>query len=80
MAGIVAGGTDWDDSDRSRAVVHRKRLGGAVSARGAAIAPALIPVGLAMMAPVAELEWEVQLAAVPSFLTLAGIPLTFQSC
>lgn len=43
----------------------------------AATAPALILVGVAMMAPVSTIDWENPLVAVPAFLTLAGIPLTF---
>jgi AGZA family xanthine/uracil permease-like MFS transporter len=43
----------------------------------AATAPALILVGSLMMAPLAEIEWKDPLVALPCFLTLAGIPLTF---
>ena len=43
----------------------------------AATAPALIIVGAMMMAPLAEIEWSDPLIALPAFLTLIGIPLTF---
>ena len=43
----------------------------------AATAPALIIVGAMMMAPLAEIEWSDPVVAVPAFLTLIGIPLTF---
>lgn len=43
----------------------------------AATAPALIIVGAMMMAPLAEIEWGDPLIALPAFLTLIGIPLTF---
>jgi len=43
----------------------------------AATAPALILVGALMMAPLAEIEWKDPVVALPAFLTLAGIPLTF---
>ena len=43
----------------------------------AATAPALILVGSLMMAPLAEIEWKDPVVALPAFLTLAGIPLTF---
>ena len=42
-----------------------------------ATAPALILVGALMMAPLAEIEWKDPVVALPAFLTLAGIPLTF---
>jgi len=44
---------------------------------GAATAPALILVGALMMAPLADIEWENAEDAIPAFLTLAAIPLTF---
>ncbi|NKJ01025.1 NCS2 family permease [Novosphingobium sp. SG707] len=44
---------------------------------GAATAPALILVGALMMAPLADVEWTDPEDAIPAFLTLAGIPLTF---
>jgi len=43
----------------------------------AATAPALILVGAMMMAPLAEVEWDSPLDALPAFLTVIMIPLTF---
>ena len=43
----------------------------------AATAPALILVGALMMAPLAASDWDDQLVAIPGFLTLVAIPLTF---
>ncbi|MDB5690590.1 MAG: family permease [Sphingomonas bacterium] len=43
----------------------------------AATAPALILVGALMMVPLAEIEWEDPSIALPAFLTVAMIPLTF---
>lgn len=43
----------------------------------AATAPALILVGAMMMAPLAEADWGDPAVAIPAFLTLIGIPLTF---
>lgn len=43
----------------------------------AATAPALILVGGLMMAPLIEIAWDEPLDAIPAFLTLATIPLTF---
>ena len=43
----------------------------------AATAPALILVGALMMAPLAEIEWDDPFIAIPSFLTVTLIPLTF---
>lgn len=43
----------------------------------AATAPALIIVGGLMLQPLAEIEWDDPLAAIPAFLTVAMIPLTF---
>jgi AGZA family xanthine/uracil permease-like MFS transporter len=43
----------------------------------AATAPALILVGAMMMAPLAEIDWEDPGVAIPAFLTLVTIPLTF---
>jgi adenine/guanine/hypoxanthine permease len=43
----------------------------------AATAPALILVGSLMMAPITEIRWHEPLVAVPAFLTLALIPLTY---
>ena len=43
----------------------------------AATAPALILVGALMMAPLAEVEWDDPFAAIPAFLTVSLVPLTF---
>lgn len=43
----------------------------------AATAPALIIVGGLMLLPLTEVEWEDPLSAIPAFLTVAMIPLTF---
>ncbi|CAN5359463.1 NCS2 family permease [soil metagenome] len=43
----------------------------------AATAPALILVGALMMLPLAEVDWADPEAAIPAFLTVALIPLTF---
>jgi AGZA family xanthine/uracil permease-like MFS transporter len=43
----------------------------------AATAPALIIVGGLMLLPLVEVEWEEPMAAIPAFLTVAMIPLTF---
>jgi AGZA family xanthine/uracil permease-like MFS transporter len=43
----------------------------------AATAPALILVGGMMMAPLIEIDWEDPVVAIPAFLTLVMIPLTF---
>ncbi|MFZ5670417.1 MAG: NCS2 family permease [Pseudomonadota bacterium] len=43
----------------------------------AATAPALVLVGALMMAPLAQSDWSDPLVAIPGFLTLIGIPLTF---
>jgi AGZA family xanthine/uracil permease-like MFS transporter len=43
----------------------------------AATAPALILVGALMMAPLVEVAWDDPEAAIPAFLTVALIPLTF---
>jgi adenine/guanine/hypoxanthine permease len=43
----------------------------------AATAPALIVVGGLMLLPMRDVEWDDPLAAIPSFLTVAMIPLTF---
>jgi len=44
---------------------------------GAATAPALILVGSLMLTTVTEIRWTEPLAAVPAFLTLILIPLTY---
>jgi AGZA family xanthine/uracil permease-like MFS transporter len=43
----------------------------------AATAPALIIVGGLMLMPLGEIAWEDPMAAIPAFLTVAMIPLTF---
>lgn len=43
----------------------------------AATAPALILVGALMMAPLADIAWDDPEVAIPAFLTMAMIPLTF---
>src|SRR6185312_3780561 len=43
----------------------------------AATAPALILVGALMMAPLVDVDWDVPEIAIPAFLTVATIPLTF---
>ncbi len=43
----------------------------------AATAPALIIVGGLMLVPLTEVEWEDPMSAIPAFLTVAMIPLTF---
>lgn len=43
----------------------------------AATAPALIIVGGLMLLPLAEIDWEDPIKAIPSFLTVAMIPLTY---
>jgi len=42
-----------------------------------ATAPALILVGGMMMAPLMEIDWDDPVVAIPAFLTLITIPLTF---
>jgi len=42
-----------------------------------AIAPALVMVGALMIRLVAEIDWRTPESALPAFLTIAGIPLTF---
>jgi len=43
----------------------------------AATAPALVLVGALMMAPLADIAWDDSEIAIPAFLTMAMIPLTF---
>ena len=43
----------------------------------AATAPALILVGGMMMGPLTEVDWDDPVVAIPAFLTLITIPLTF---
>ena len=42
-----------------------------------AIAPALVMVGYLMMRIVRDIDWDAPESAIPAFLTIAGIPLTF---
>jgi AGZA family xanthine/uracil permease-like MFS transporter len=42
-----------------------------------AVAPALVMVGYLMIRIVAEIDWSRPESAIPAFLTIAGIPLTF---
>jgi AGZA family xanthine/uracil permease-like MFS transporter len=42
-----------------------------------AIAPALVMVGYLMMRIVADIDWSLPESAIPAFLIIAGIPLTF---
>jgi AGZA family xanthine/uracil permease-like MFS transporter len=42
-----------------------------------AIAPALVMVGYLMMRIVRDIDWELPESAIPAFLIIAGIPLTF---
>jgi AGZA family xanthine/uracil permease-like MFS transporter len=42
-----------------------------------AVAPALVMVGYLMMRIVADIDWSVPESAIPAFLIIAGIPLTF---
>lgn len=44
---------------------------------GAATAPALILVGLFMMSPVREIEWDNYLESIPAFFTIIMMPLTY---
>jgi len=43
----------------------------------AATAPSLILVGAMMMSPLTEIDWDDPVVAIPAFLTLVTIPLTF---
>ena len=49
----------------------------AAAVPGVATAPALIVVGALMMRGVADVEWSDPAVAIPAFLTLVGMPLTF---
>ncbi len=44
---------------------------------GIATAPALIIVGMYMMAPISKIDWNNYLDAIPAFLTLAMMPFTY---
>ena len=78
-AGVVAGGRTGVTAIVTGllfiAALFVAPLMGAVPA--AATAPALIVVGCLMMSQVSEIRWDDPVIALPSFLTLVGIPLTF---
>jgi AGZA family xanthine/uracil permease-like MFS transporter len=42
-----------------------------------AVAPALVMVGYLMIRIVRDIDWELPESAIPAFLIIAGIPLTF---
>ncbi len=78
-AGVAAGGRSG-----VTAIVTGVRFLGAITAAPfigivpqAATAPALILVGSMMLATIAEIPWREPLVAVPAFLTLILIPLTY---
>jgi AGZA family xanthine/uracil permease-like MFS transporter len=78
-AGVVAGGRSGVTAIVTGilfiAALFVAPLIGAVP--GAATAPALIIVGSLMMSQVTEIRWSDPIVAVPAFLTLITIPLTF---
>lgn len=78
-AGIVAGGRSGITAIVTGVLfllsVLAAPLVGAIPA--AATAPALILVGAAMMAHVAEIDWLDPFVSIPAFLTIAAIPFTF---
>jgi adenine/guanine/hypoxanthine permease len=78
-AGVVAGGRSGVTAIVTGllfiAALFLAPLVGAVP--GAATAPALIVVGSLMMSQVNEIRWSEPVVAIPSFLTLITIPLTF---
>jgi len=78
-AGVVAGGRSGVTSIVTGllfiAALFVAPVVGAVPA--AATAPALIIVGSLMMSHVGEIRWNDPALAIPAFLTLAAIPLTF---
>jgi AGZA family xanthine/uracil permease-like MFS transporter len=78
-AGVVAGGRTGVSAIVTGllfvAAMFVAPLLGAVPS--AATAPALILVGSLMMAHVAEIHWDDPLMAIPAFLTMLTIPLTF---
>ena len=78
-AGVAAGGRSGVTSVVTGllfvATLFAAPLMGAIPS--AATAPALIVVGGLMMSTVAEIDWEDACVAVPAFLTLVTIPLTF---
>ncbi len=78
-AGVVAGGRSGVTAIVTGllfiAALFLAPLVGAVP--GAATAPALIIVGSLMMSQVNEIRWSEPVVAIPCFLTLVSIPLTF---
>jgi adenine/guanine/hypoxanthine permease len=78
-AGVVAGGRSGVTAIITGllfiAALFVAPIVGAVPA--AATAPALIIVGSLMMSQVAEIRWNDPIVAIPAFLTLITIPLTF---
>jgi AGZA family xanthine/uracil permease-like MFS transporter len=78
-AGVVAGGRSGVTAIVTGllfiAALFVAPLVGAVPA--AATAPALILVGSLMMSHAAEIKWNQPVEAIPAFLTLVGIPMTF---
>jgi len=78
-AGVAAGGKSGITSVVTGllfvATLFAAPLMGAIPS--AATAPALVVVGGLMMSVVAEIDWEDACIAVPAFLTLVTIPLTF---
>ncbi len=78
-AGVVAGGRSGVTAIVTGllfvAALLVAPLIGAIPA--AATAPALILVGSLMISHVAEIRWEEPVSAVPAFLTMISIPLTF---
>src|ERR1044071_4269675 len=75
-AGTAITVSDHSISVTCDSIVDPTRISaGAVPA--AATAPALILVGSTMLSHVTEIEWSDTVIAVPAFLTITGIPLTF---
>ena len=78
-AGVVAGGRSGVTAIVTgllfAAALFVAPLIGAIPA--SATAPALILVGSLMMSHAAEIHWNEPLAAIPAFLTITAIPLTF---
>ncbi len=78
-AGVVAGGRSGVTAIVTGllffAALFVAPLAGAIPA--AATAPALIVVGSLMMSHVAEIPWSKTVVAIPAFLTIVTIPLTF---
>jgi AGZA family xanthine/uracil permease-like MFS transporter len=78
-AGIVAGGRTGVTAIVTgllfAVMIFAAPLAGVIPA--AATAPALILVGAAMLAHVSEINWDDLTVAIPAFLTMTAIPLTF---